>query len=225
MSEIITIDGPASSGKSTVGFLFAQKIGYQFIDSGLIYRIGTLIALRENVSIEDEEKCADILTKADIQFKTLDGKVHVFLNDEDVTAFLKTPEIDRAVPIFAVHRKVQEATKDIEKKVAFGQDTVMAGRNIGAESFPQSPLKFFVTASVLSRANRRYDQQVKDHPDVKIEDIAEEISKRDEKDSTREAYPMKVPTDAIVIDTSNLTIDEVVAEMFKLYTNKNLQPH
>lgn len=220
MSEIITIDGPASSGKSTVGFLFAQKIGYQFIDSGLIYRIGTLLASRENVSVEDEGKCADILTNADIQFKTLDGKVHVFVNGEDVTNFLKTPEIDRAVPIFAAHGAIQEATKDIERKVAFGQNTVMAGRNIGAVSFPESPLKFFVTASVHARAKRRYDQQIKDHQEIKIADIEEDIRKRDEKDSTREASPMKIPEDAIVVDTSDMNINEVLDLLLKYYHQK-----
>lgn len=215
MSKIITIDGPASSGKSTVGFLFAQKIGYQFIDSGLIYRIGALLSKRLNIDPKDAEKCAEALRDVDIKFKTEDSTVHVYLDGEDVTPLLKTPEIDQLVPIVAAHREVREATKGIQRLVGLQQNTVMAGRDIGAEIFPDAKLKFFVTASVEARAKRRYDQQVKTHPEIKIEEIEVDIRQRDQKDSTREASPMRIPGDAIVVDTSDMTIAEVVKRLLE----------
>ncbi len=217
---IITIDGTASSGKSTVGFLFAQKIGFQFIDSGLIYRVGVLLAKRNNINVEDGQLCAKLLSQVNIDFKMEDGKVKVLVDGEDVTSFLKTPEVDLLVPIIAAHFEVRAATRGVQRKVGERQDTVMAGRDIGSEIFPEAKLKFFITASVQARAKRRYEQLVKNHPEIKLEDIEKEIENRDYIDSTREASPMRVPEDAITIDTSDISIDQVVEELFKQYTAK-----
>lgn len=213
MSKIITVDGTASSGKSTAGFLFAQKIGYQFIDSGLIYRVGTYLAKKNNIPASDASQCAELLAKSNIEFKTQKFKVMVYLNNEDVTDLLKTPEIDKEVPIVAAHRQVREATKDIQRKVGLQQNTVMAGRDIGSEIFPEAHLKFFITASLEARAKRRFDQMIKSYPDIKYEAIEQDIKKRDEMDSDREVSPMRIPQDAFIIDTSNMTIDEVVDKL------------
>ena len=213
MTNVITVDGTASSGKSTVGFLFAQKIGYQFIDSGLIYRVGTLLAKRNNISTADANECARLLSKSNIEFKTTDSKVMVYLNNEDVTDLLKTPEIDKEVPILAAHKEVRQATKSIQRQVGLKQDTVMAGRDIGSEIFPEARLKFFITATTPARAKRRFDQSIKNHPDIKYEDIEEDIKKRDQMDAEREASPMRIPDDAIVIDTSNMSIEDVVNKL------------
>lgn len=214
---IITIDGTASSGKSTVGLLFAEKIGYQFIDSGLVYRVGVLLAKRNNVPVEDERKCADLLEKSKIDFKMEEGKVKVIVDGEDVTSFLKTPEIDKLVSIVAAHPEVRAATRGVQREAGGRQDTVMAGRDIGSEIFPEAKLKFFITASVVARAKRRYEQSVKNHPDIKLADIEKEIKNRDHQDSTRRASPMRIPEDAIVIDTSDMNIEQVVEKLFKYY--------
>lgn len=213
MSKVITVDGTASSGKSTAGFLFAQKIGYQFIDSGLIYRVGTYLAKKNNIPTADASKCADLLAKSNIEFKTEDSQVHIFVDEEDVTDFLKTPEIDKQVPIVAAHKEVRGATKGVQRKVGLQQNTVMAGRDIGSEIFPEAKLKFFITASIEARAKRRFDQLVKNHPDIKYEDIEADIKKRDQMDANREASPMRVPEDAVVIDTSSMTIDQVIDKL------------
>ena len=213
MSHIITVDGPSASGKSTVGFLLAQKIGYQFIDSGLIYRVATLLSQRQNIDPTDGDKIAEAINSSKIQFQTEDQTVKIFLNGEDVTAFLKTPQIDNLVPIIAAHNQVREATKGVQREVGLAQNTVMAGRDIGSEIFPEAIYKFFITASVEARAKRRFDQLIKTHPEVSLEDIEQEIKKRDQIDSTRKASPMRIPEGAIIIDTSNLKIDEVVEKL------------
>lgn len=217
MFNVITIDGTASSGKSTAGLLFAKKIGFQFIDSGLIYRVGVLLAKRNNIDVEDGDLLAKALSESDINFKTVNGNVRIFLNKEDVTDFLKTPEIDQLVPIVAAHRQVRAATKGVQRRVGSVQNTVMAGRDIGSEIFPDADLKFFITATPEARANRRYEQQVGDHPEIKLEDIEKEIIDRDEKDSKREASPMRIPENAIVVDTSEMSIEEVVEELCRNY--------
>lgn len=221
MSSIITIDGTASSGKSTVGFLFAQRIGYQFIDSGLIYRVGVLLAQRNKVDVNDGLRLADLLSASNIDFKTEDSIVKIFLNGEDVTNFLKTPEIDQLVPIVAAHQEVRSATKGVQRELGERQNTVIAGRDIGTEIFPEAKLKFFITASAEARAKRRFQQQIKDH-NVSLEEVEKEIRQRDEKDATRAASPMRVPEGAIVIDTSNMTLEEVVEELFKHFKDSKV---
>lgn len=223
MSDVITVDGPASSGKSTIGLLFARRINYQFIDSGLIYRVGALLAKRANVSVESASSCARLLDNTKVEFKTEDSSVKVFADDEDVTSFLKTPEIDSLVPIVAAHREVRQVAKKIQRKVGEMQNTVMAGRDIGSEIFPDAKLKFFITASVEARAKRRYNQLVKTHPEIVYQDIESEIESRDNMDSTRAASPMRVPKNGIVVDTSDMTIDQAVEELIKLGKAKN--PH
>lgn len=219
MSSVITVDGTASSGKSTVGFLLAQKIGYQFIDSGLIYRIGTLLANRNNIPITNGQQCAQLLAKSNIEFKTENSQVQVYLDSEDVTDFLKTPEIDKEVPIVAAHKQVRAATKGIQRRVGLQQNTVMAGRDIGSEIFPEAKFKFFITASLQVRAKRRFDQLVKDHPNIKYEDIEADIKKRDQMDAEREASPMRIPEGAKLIDTSDMTIDRVVEKLMTHFKN------
>lgn len=217
MSDVITIDGTASSGKSTAGFLFAQKINYQFIDSGLIYRLAVILVKRNSIDITDPEGCARVLKMSKIDFTTEEGKVRVLLDDEDVTNILKTPEVDSLVSIVAAHHQVREATKEIQYQLVEDKNSVVAGRDIGSEVFTDAKLKFFITASVEARAKRRFNQLVKDHPEITLEEVEGEIKRRDEVDSTRDASPMKVPKDAITIDTSDLSIDQVVDELLKYY--------
>lgn len=217
MSNVITIDGPTSSGKSSVGFLFSQKIGYQFIDTGRIYRAGALYILRNHVPIDNEEKVAEVFENLNIEFRMVDGKVKNFLEGEDVTSQIHTAEITFIVPKIAAHAKARYFAKQLQKKIGSEKNTVMAGRDIGSEIFPDSKLKFFITADVKVRAQRRYDQIKKTNPEVKYEDVHRGMEKRDNADSTREASPMRVPKDAIVIDTSNLTTEQTVHQMLEHY--------
>lgn len=235
MAIVIPIDGPSSSGKSTVGFLFSKKIGFQFIDTGVIYRAGSLIALRSGVMnlglrVQNEAELVKIFEDMDILFKTIGGKVRVFLNKEDVTDKLHTPEVTKVVPAIGAVRSVRKAAKRIQYEIAQNQDTVMAGRDIGSEIFPGAPLKFFITALAEVRAKRRYEQHKaklfvgdnrKNGEDITYEQILLDTKKRDEMDEKREASPMRVPKDAIIIDTSKKNIDEVVEELLSHYKKLN----
>lgn len=221
---VITIDGPASSGKSTAGLLLSLKINFQFIDSGLIYRIAAYLALKKKIDLRDEDKCVEILSQARIDFKTINSHAIAFLDGEDITALLKTPEIDKVVAVVAAMPKLREEAKKIQREIGLKQNTVIAGRDIGAEVFPESPLKFFITASLKVRARRRFNQQVKIHLEVNLENIEEEMKKRDEVDSTRKTSPMRIADDAFAIDTSDLNLNQVVEELLRIYKDKNLLP-
>lgn len=218
MADIITIDGPSSSGKSTIGLLFANRIGYQFIDTGAIYRAGSLVALRQKVDISDEDKLGKIFKDLKIEFKTVDNKVRIFLDDEDATSILHTPEVTKIVPIVAASPLVRELAKKSQYDVAQTQNTVMAGRDIGSEIFPDAPLKFFITASAEVRAKRRFEQHKKKGEDVTYEKILKETKERDGMDTNRKASPMRIPKDAVIVDTTNMDIERAAAEMIKWYT-------
>lgn len=217
MPNVITIDGPTSSGKSSVGYLFSQKIGYQFIDTGRIYRAGALYILRNGIPIENEDKVAEVFKNLDIEFRKIEGKVKIFLEGEDVTSLIHSPEITFAVPKIASHAKAREFAKQLQRKIGSSQDTVMAGRDIGSEIFPDSKLKFFITADVKVRAKRRYDQIKKNDPNADFDVILNSMEKRDEYDSTRKASPMRMPENAVIIDTTSMTTEETVEKMLEEY--------
>lgn len=217
MSNVITIDGPTSSGKSSVGLLFSQKIGYQFIDTGRIYRAGALYILRHGVPIENEERVADVFKNLDIRFQMIGEKQKLFLDNEDVTPYLHSPEITSIVPIVAAHAKAREFAKALQRKIGSAQNTVMVGRDIGSEIFPDAKLKFFLTASSDVRAERRLIQVQKVNPEITKEEILEDMLKRDDADSTREASPFRKPEDAVIVDTTYLTTEESVEKMLEQF--------
>jgi cytidylate kinase len=217
VSNVITIDGPTSSGKSSVGLLFSQKIGYQFIDTGRIYRAGALYILRHGVPIENEDRVADVFKNLNIRFEMVGEKQKLFLDDEDVTPYLHSPEITSIVPVVAAHAKAREFAKALQRKIGSAQDTVMVGRDIGSEIFPDAKLKFFLTASPDVRADRRLKQVQKVNPEITKEEILEDMLKRDDADSTREASPFRKPDDAVIVDTTYLTTEESVNKMLELF--------
>lgn len=217
MSNVITIDGPTSSGKSSVGLLFSQKIGYQFIDTGRIYRAGALYILRNGIPVEDRERVAEVFRNLKVEFKEIDGKVKILMGDEDITTQIHSPEITFVVPKIAAHAKAREYAKQLQRRIGGEKDTVMAGRDIGSEIFPDARLKFFITADVGVRAQRRFEQIKKTDPDVNFEEILNGMKNRDSDDSTRKASPMRVPKDAITIDTTNMTTEESVGKMLEYF--------
>lgn len=217
MSNVITIDGPTSSGKSSVGLLFAKKIGYQFVDTGAIYRAGSLYILKNGIPAENEERVAEVFSTIFVKFQTTEDAQKIFLNDEDVTDQLHNPEITSIVPVVAAHRKAREEAKRIQRKIGSLENTVMTGRDIGSEIFPESKLKFFLTASPEVRAERRFKQLIKVNPDLKLETVLSDTLKRDELDSTREASPFRKPEDAVTIDTTNMSTEKSVNKMIDEY--------
>lgn len=215
MQEVITIDGPTSSGKNSVGFLLAKKLGYQFIDTGSIYRAGCLFIIRNNVATDDLQKVVQVFKDLKIEINVSGNENRLIANGEDVTDILHGDDVTRIVPQISAIREVREATKAIQKKLGEDKGIVMTGRDIGSEIFPDSKYKFFLTAKPEVRAKRRYEQLKSSNPSLSYEQVLKDTMERDQKDSTRAVSPMRVPKDAVVIDNSNLTIDETVEKILE----------
>ncbi|MDD5416119.1 MAG: (d)CMP kinase [Candidatus Daviesbacteria bacterium] len=212
--QVITIDGPTSSGKNSVGFLLSQKLGYQYIDSGSIYRAGCIFILRNKIPLDDLEKLVGVFKNLQIEVKQ-NGQPRFLANGEDITESLHDPEVTGIVPAVSAIRQVREVTKLIQYKLVHSKNTVMTGRDIGSEIFPDAKHKFYLTANVEIRANRRFKQLVKKDSNVRYEDVLKAMKERDQKDTTREVSPLRVPENAVVIDNSDLTVEQTVEEMLK----------
>lgn len=215
VDEIVTIDGPTSSGKNSVGFLLAQKMGYQYIDTGMIYRAGCLKMLRQNISYQDLDKILEIYKTLEVRFETNDHW-RMFLDNEDVTDILHTQEISKLVPIVSAYPQVREVMREIQKRLGEKGKIVMGGRDIGSEIYPNAKYKFFLSASVEVRAQRRFKQLIQKDPSIKYEDVLKDMENRDQQDMTREASPLRVPKDALTIDNSGMTIEQTVEKMLKI---------
>ena len=215
MENVITIDGPTSSGKNSVGFLLAQKLDYQYIDSGSIYRAGCFFILKNNIALDKLEKVVDVYKNLQIEIKSVDSAQRFFANGEDVTNHLHNQEVTKIVPAVSAIKEVREATKVIQYKLVNSCSTVMTGRDIGSEIFPKAVHKFYLTASVEIRAKRRFKQLVGKDSSVKYEDVLAAMEERDKQDETREVSPLRIPEGAVVIDNSNLTVEQTVEEMLR----------
>lgn len=212
--EIITIDGPTSSGKNSVGFLLAKKLGYRYIDTGMIFRAGAFKMIKLGVSLDQKEKILDIFKNLHVEF-TMDRGWKMFLDGEEVTQALHDPQISDITSKVSAFQEVRDVMKAIQRKLANAGGVVMGGRDIGSEIFPEAKHKFFLTASVEVRAKRRFEQLQKKDQTIKYDMVLKDMMERDKRDSEREASPMRVPLDAIVIDNSNLTVEQTVEEMLK----------
>lgn len=210
MSKIITIDGPVSSGKNSVGHLLAKKLGYQFIDTGSIYRIFALYSLEKKYSTPDLKKIA-------IRFVTKDSETQIFADGAEITNRLHEPKVTEFVPAIAARTSVREISKSLQRKLGNTENTVMTGRDIGSEIFPNADLKIFLTAKPEVRAKRRYKQLKTINPNITLHEVLNQIKKRDKMDSERKASPMRIPEGAITIDNSNLTVEETVEKIWTLF--------
>lgn len=206
-SKVIAIDGPAAAGKSTIAQKVAQMLGYIYIDTGAMYRAVTLKALNEKVDVTDEETIAKMLKNTTIRL-TNDKKV--FLDEVDVTDAIRQPIVSQNVSAVSAIRFVRDELKNRQIEYAKTDNVVMDGRDIGTNVLPNADYKIFMTASVDVRAKRRYDENLHRSIACDFETLKEEIELRDKLDSTREHSPLTKAEDAIVVDTSDLTIDEAV---------------
>lgn len=213
MPVVITIDGPAGAGKSTVARMLAKRLGYLFLDTGALYRTVALY-LKEKDAIETDDKTIEgLLQGAEISY---DGE-DVFLNGRVVTHEIRTPEMSELSSIISTRKVVREFLTDLQRKIASGRNVVAEGRDSGTVVFPQGK-KFFLTASVSERARRRWKELKDKGLEASFEEIKESIIKRDERDSSRNFAPLKPAEDAIIIDTTGLSPLEVVEEILKRIT-------
>lgn len=217
MSFSIAIDGPAAAGKSTVAKQVAKILNCVYIDTGAMYRAITWYALSKGVDPKDEEKVTALLPEIDLSLH-LDGKVVV--NDQDITKEIRTTEVADNVSYIASYKKIRLHLVELQRKMSKNVSVVMDGRDIGSYVLPHADVKIFQVASVETRAVRRYKENLEKGINCSIEEIEENLRKRDYIDSHREFAPLKKAEVSFVLDTSNMTIDEAVNAIIKIVKNK-----
>ena len=212
MKKIIAVDGPAGAGKSTVSKICAAKLGYTYIDTGAMYRAVALKVLQSDKPVDDS-LIVDVTRDIRIE---LDESARVFLDGREVTTQIRTPEVSRTASLVAKVGYVRQKLTELQRQMASRGNVIMDGRDIGTQVLPNADLKIFLTATVAERARRRFDElKAKGHA-ADLAQIETEITLRDKQDSEREIAPLAQAEDAILLDTTRLTIDEVVAEILRL---------
>ena len=211
MSYNIAIDGPAGAGKSTIAKLVAKERGCIYVDTGAMYRAMALYLVRQNV---EKDAAADEVGKiaktADISIEFKDGVQLVILNGENVNDYIRTPEVSQMASVVATNEDVRAYLVSLQQKLAKTTDVVMDGRDIGTVVLPDADVKVYLTASVQCRAKRRYDELIAKGEECDLAETEKEIEERDYRDMNREHSPLKQAEDAILVDSSDMTIDEVV---------------
>lgn len=216
----IAIDGPAGAGKSTVARLIAERLRYTYIDTGAMYRSLTLFALDQKVDVHDEEALLQLLQQMDIKLETDHQTQRVFVNGQNVTEEIRRRDVTNQVSFVASHRKVREAMVRLQQELALRKGVVMDGRDIGTHVLPQADVKIFLSASIEERAKRRYRELKQKGQQVSLEQLKEEIRSRDHMDSNREVAPLIKADDAYEIDTTLLTIEEVVKHILQIVNQR-----
>ncbi len=216
----IAIDGPASSGKSTVAKIIANELNYIYTDTGAMYRAVTYLAIKHHIAFSDETELVDLINKHPISFEQMSDGQHVFVAGQDVTSDIRQPDVTRAVSEVAAHSKVREALVAIQKKIGEDGGVVMDGRDVGTAVLPKAEVKIFLVASVSERAQRRHKENLEKNIPTDLEELTKEIQARDEYDSTRKVSPLKQAEDAIRIDTTGKTIQEVVQAIKEVIQQK-----
>lgn len=207
----IAIDGPSGSGKSTLAKGVSKRLGIMYLDTGAMYRTCGLYALKNNVPPKDEEKVSVLMEKMNLEVAFIDGNQHMILDGEDVTDFIRTPEVSRYASDISSLPVVRKKMVDMQRKIAEKQSFVLDGRDIGSNVLPNAKYKFYLTASAATRAERRL-KELNERGDFSqnYEEVLRDIEYRDLQDSTRAAAPLKKVDDAIEIDTSKITIEETL---------------
>lgn len=223
----IAIDGPAGAGKSTVARAVAKKLGILYLDTGAMYRAMALKAMREGIDPNDKEQVLPLLECTEIYAKNIGGTQHTYLDGEDVSSLIRTPEISRGASDISAIPDVRIKLAQIQRNIAHTSDVVMDGREIGSYVIPECENKFYVTASVDERARRRLLELKEKGRDngMTVEDMAKDIAERDYNDSHRAFAPLLRLPEAILIDTTDLTIDEAVNAVLKNLKNIGAEAH
>lgn len=216
MGYNVAIDGPAGAGKSTIAKLVAKEKGYVYVDTGAMYRGLAIHFLENGIEAEEKEKIAEACKDADVTIRYEDGQQQVYLNGKNITAKLREEAVGNMASKSSAIPEVRAKLLELQRELARKEDVIMDGRDIGTCVLPDADVKVFLTASVETRAKRRYDELVEKGVACDLEEIARDIAERDERDSTREIAPLKQAEDAVLVDSSHMTIEEVVTAIVKL---------
>lgn len=213
MSYNIAIDGPAGAGKSTIAKKLAARLGFVYVDTGAMYRTIALYLLRQGIGPQEEDAIAEAVQKVDVGISYEDGAQQVYLNGENVSSLIRTEEVSQMTSQTSVYLPVREKLVELQKKLAAAENVIMDGRDIGTCVLPNADVKIYMTASVEVRAKRRYLELTQKGTQCSLEEIEREISERDYRDMHREHSPLRQAEDAVLLDTSELTIEQVVDAM------------
>ena len=216
----VAIDGPAGAGKSTIAKAVAKELNLIYVDTGAMYRAVALYMLREGVDLTDREKVAGKCALADVTIRYEDGVQVVLLNGENVNAFLRTEEVGEAASVISPIPQVRKNMVALQKSLAAKSDCIMDGRDIGTCVLPDAQLKIYLTASSYTRAKRRFDELEEKGISCDLQEIEEDIKDRDYRDMHREISPLRQAGDAVLVDSSDMGIEEVVESIKKLYQER-----
>lgn len=217
---IVAIDGPAGSGKGTVTKVIASRMGLINLDTGATYRCVALEALRRGVTLEEKDKIVELVDDLNIEFKHDDELIRVFLNGEDVTSEIRSKEVTQIVSQISSIVPVRLKMVDLQRKMAEGKDVIMEGRDIGTYVFPNADIKIYLDADVEERAKRRYKENMEKGINTSYEEVIENIKIRDENDKNKEIGALKVAEDAIVVDSTKMTIEEMADKVEEIINKK-----
>ena len=223
MSFIIAVDGPAGSGKGTITKSVANKIGFAKLDTGALYRCVTLETINNKIDLNDISKIVDIARNMQVKFiknENSNELDYVFLNGKEVTKDIRSNEVNNIISNISTIKELREEMLNIQRKMAENQNTIMEGRDIGTVVFPNADLKIYLNADIEERAKRRYKENIEKGIDTTYEEVLNILKNRDKIDMEREVAPLKKAEDAIEIDSTNMTIEEVTNEIVRLYNEK-----
>lgn len=216
MSYNIAIDGPAGAGKSTIAKLIAKKKNYIYVDTGAMYRAMALYFLETGIKADEQEKISHVVDQIDVTITYENDDQIVWLNGRNVNGMIRTEEVSRMASATSVNSDVRAKLVELQRKLASKENVVMDGRDIGTVVLPNADVKVYLTASSAVRAKRRYEEQIAKGEECNLEEIEKDIIERDHRDMTREISPLKQAEDAILLDSSDMTIEEVADAVIAL---------
>lgn len=211
----VAIDGPAGAGKSTIAKAAAKELGFIYVDTGALYRAIAYNAVTKGV-IDDTQKIIDMLTDTNVELKYVDGVQAVYLNGDDVSAYIRTPEISMGASKVSAIPQVREFLLNLQRDIAQKNNVIMDGRDIATVVLPNADVKIFLFASPECRAQRRYKELIEKGEDVTLEDVLADVNQRDYQDSHREIAPLKPSKESVMADTSNLNLEESIQLIIKI---------
>ena len=216
----IAIDGPAGAGKSTIAKKVAKELSFIYVDTGAMYRAMALYLLRKEVNKDDTEQIGNICQDAEISIEYQNGEQIVLLNDENVNSYLRTEEVGNMASVSSAVPRVREKLLSLQRKLAKDMSVVMDGRDIGTTILPDADVKIYLTASSLTRAKRRYLELQEKGTVCNLDEIQKDIEERDQRDMNREISPLRQAEDAVLVDSSDLTIQQVVDRILQIFRSK-----